>query len=366
MNIKFVDLPLQNKILKKEIMSTIENVVDAADFNMGKKLELFEKNFARFVGKKYSVGVNSGTDALLLSLMAYGIGPGDEVITAPNSYFSTAMVILNLGATPVFADINPKTYTIDPKKIEKVVTSKSKVIIPVHLYGKPADMSEILKIAKRFNLIVIEDACQAHGATYKGKTVPVSSCGAFSFFPGKNLGAFGDGGLVAIDDKNIYEKLLYLRNDGSKIKYQHDMLGVKSRLDTLQAAILDVKLSYLKKWNINRQKNAKLYSALLKHLPLKQIPSEIVEDHVFHLYVIETPKRDELQKFLLRRGIETLIHYPTPIHLQKPFRSLGYKKGDFPITEEKSQHILSLPMYPELTEKQIKYVASSISDFFKK
>ncbi len=366
MNIKFVDLPLQNKFLKKEIMSTIEEVVDEADFNMGKRLELFEKKFARFVGKKYSVGVNSGTDALLLSLKAYGIGRGDEVITAPNSYFSTAMVILNVGATPIFADINPQSYTIDPKKIEKVLTAKSKAIIPVHLYGQAADMSEIIKIAKKFNLVIIEDACQAQGTTYKGKPVPVSDCGAFSFFPGKNLGAYGDGGLVATDDRNIYEKLLYLRNDGSKIKYEHNMLGIKSRLDTFQAAILEVKLAYLKKWNTNRKKNAKLYSTLLKNLPLKQIPGESLAGHVFHLYVIETQKRNELQKFLLKRGIETLIHYPIPIHLQKPFRDLGYKEGDFPITEEKSHHILSLPMYPELTEKQIRYIASSIRDFFKK
>lgn len=365
MRIKFVDLPRQNKILKKQLMTSIEEVVDKADFSLGAELNKFETDFARFCGKKYAIGVNSGTDALMLSLMAYGIGQGGEVILPPNGYFSSAMVISNLGAKPVFVDINSKSYNIDVKKIEQAITPKTKAIIPVHLYGQPADMDKIMELAKKYNLIVIEDACQAHGSMYKNKMIPYGQTGAFSFYPGKNLGCFGDGGIVVTDNKKIAEKILYLRNDGSYKKYLHPMLGIKSRLDTLQAAILNVKLPYLKEWNDLRRKNATFYSSLLKKIPQIKTPEQNNDCyHVFHLYVIECKKRDELRKYLEKKGIETIIHYPIPIHLQKPYQNLGFKRNDFPITEEKSKKILSLPMFPELTKEEIKYICNSIKEFF--
>jgi len=365
MKIKFVDLPRQNSILKDKLMPVIEKVYSEADFTMGPKLNKFESEFAKFCNKKYAIGVNSGTDALMLSLMAYGINKGDEVIIPVNSYFSTAMVVSNLEAKPIFVDINPDFYTIDVKKIEKAITKKTKAIIPVHLYGQPAEMDKILQIAKKHKLTIIEDACQAHGAKYKDKLIPYGETGAFSFFPGKNLGAFGDGGVVVTDNRKIAKKILYLRNDGSYKKYLHPMFGIKSRLDTLQAAVLSFKLPYLNKWNNLRRNNARKYSDLLKLIPQIKIPKENYDSyHVFHLYVIESEKRDKLQQYLKDRGIETIIHYPVPIHLQKPYRLQGYKKGMFPVTEEKSRRILSLPMFPELTEREIEYVCKSISSFF--
>ena len=365
MDIKFVDLARQNKILKPKLMAAIEKVVEDADFTMGPRLNKFESEFAEFCNKKYAVGVNSGTDALLLSLMAYGIGRGNEVIVPPNSYFSTAMVVSNIGAKLIFVDIDPRFYTIDVEKIEQAITPKTKAIMPVHLYGQPADMDKIMKLAKKHNLIVIEDACQAHGAMYKNKIIPYGETGAFSFFPGKNLGAFGDAGMVVTDNKKIAEKILYLRNDGSYKKYLHPMFGIKSRLDTLQAAVLSVKLPNLKKWNSLRRKHALRYSELLKNIPAVKIPSQNKNAyHVFHIYIIESEKRDELQKYLSEKGIETIIHYPIPIHLQDPYRQLGFKAGDFPVTEDKSGKVLSLPMFPELKEKEIKYVCNSIKQFF--
>jgi dTDP-4-amino-4,6-dideoxygalactose transaminase len=364
MQVRFVDLPRQNKILKTQLIASIKEVVEKADFTMGPRLSKFELEFAQFCNKKYAVGVNSGTDALLLSLMAYGIGKGDEVIVPPNSYFSTAMVVSNIGAKLVFVDINPKYYTIDVEKIEKAITPKTKAIIPVHLYGQPADMDKIMEIAKKYNLVVIEDACQAHGAMYKKKMIPYGETGAFSFFPGKNLGCFGDGGIVVTDNKKIAEKILYLRNDGSYKKYLHPMFGIKSRLDTLQAVVLSVKLPNLKKWNSLRRKHALKYSDLLKNISGVKIPDQNENGyHVFHLYVIECDKRDELQKYLSEKGIETIIHYPIPIHLQVPYRKLGFKLGDFPITEKKSNKVLSLPMFPELKNEEIRYVCDSIKQF---
>jgi dTDP-4-amino-4,6-dideoxygalactose transaminase len=364
MKVKFVDLPRQNKILKAEFMATLRSVIDEADFNMGPRLQKFEKNFADFCGKKYAVGVNSGTDALLLSLLAYGIGRGDEVIIPANGYISLAMVISNIGAIPVFVDIESESYTMDVKKIEKAITKKTRAIVPVHMYGQPADMDTILKIAKKDNIIVIEDACQAHGAKYKNKTLPYSETGAFSFFPGKNLGSFGDGGAVVTDNKAIYEKILYLRNDGSREKYVHEMLGLKSRLDTLQAAILSVKLPHLEKWNEQRKNHARLYTEYLANIEGIQIPKQqTYADHVFHAYVIEYDDRDKLQQYLNEQGIETIIHYPTPIHLQKPYLEKGYKRGDFPVSEMKSKTILSLPMFPELQIEEINYICNTIKKF---
>jgi dTDP-4-amino-4,6-dideoxygalactose transaminase len=367
MKVNFVDLQRQNQALRDSIMPLIEKVILEADFNMGPRLEKFERDFAKFVGKKYAVGLNSGTDALLLSLIAYGIMPGDEVITAPNSYFSSAMVISKLGAVPKFVDINSDYFTIDVNKIEKAITKKTKAIIPVHIYGQPAEMDSILKLAKKYKLFVIEDACQAHGAKYKGKFVPIGETGAFSFYPGKNLGGFGDGGAVVTDSLSIANKLFHLRNDGAWKKYHHKMFGAKSRLDTIQAVILNHKLPNLNKWNNQRKKHAKTYYKFLSDVPQIKLPM-VMEgaDHVFHLFVIEAKKRNKLQKFLFEKGIDTVIHYPLPIHLQKPYRLAGYKKGDFPITEEKSGTIISLPMFPEITLEEISYVAETIREFYAK
>lgn len=367
MSIKFVDLPRQNKNLKNKILSVIGKIVESAYFIEGEPLRTFEKSFAKFCNKKYAIGLNSGTDALKLALIAYGIKEGDEVITVPNSYFSTAMVISEIGAKPVFVDIDSDTYTIDIKKIEKVISKKTKAIIPVHLYGQAANMDPILKLARKYRLVIIEDACQAHGAKYKDKIVPVSETGAFSFYPGKNLGCFGDGGALVTDNYEIAKKILYLRNDGSSKKNYHEIFGIKSRLDSLQAAILSLKLNYLSKWNLRRRNHAILYTKLLKKIIDVKIPIEAdYATHIYHIYAIEIDKkRDELRAYLKKNGIETGIHYPIPIHLQSPYRKLGFKEGDFPVAEMKAKRIVSLPMFPELTVDEIKYISKKIEDFFK-
>ncbi len=367
MSIKFVDLPRQNKNLKNKISSVIGKIVESAYFIEGEPLRTFEKSFAKFCNKKYAIGLNSGTDALKLALIAYSIKEGDEVITVPNSYFSTAMVISEIGAKPVFVDIDPDTYTIDTNKIEKAISKKTKAIIPVHLFGQAANMGPILKISRKYGLVIIEDACQAHGAKYNGKMVPVSETGAFSFYPGKNLGCFGDGGALVTDNYDIAKKILALRNDGSIKKNYHEVFGIKSRLDSLQAAILSLKLRYLSRWNLKRRNNAVLYTKLLKKITNIKVPLEAnYATHIFHIYAIEIDKRrDELRTYLKKNGIETGIHYPIPIHLQPPYRKLGFKVGDFPETEMKAKKILSLPMFPELTINEIRYISKKIEDFFK-
>lgn len=364
MNVKFVDLVKQNRELKKELLLAIEKTIDNAIFIGGKPVEDFEASFAKFCKKKYAVGVNSGTDALKLALLAYGIIPGDEVITVPNSYFATAMVISDIGAKPVFVDIFPVTHTMDYTKLESAITNKTRAIIPVHLFGQSANMDPILSIAKKHNLVVIEDACQAHGALYKGNIVPVSETGAFSFYPGKNLGCFGDGGIVVTDNPEVKEKLLYLRNDGSIEKYVHKMLGIKSRLDTIQAAILSVKISYLDEWNEKRREHARHYNKLLREVDGVVLPVEDAHNkHMYHIYAIEVEKRDDMRAFLSTQGIETNIHYPIPIHLQEAYKNEGYKESMYEVTEKKASHLLSLPMYPELTNEEIEYVCSKIKEF---
>ena len=367
MKIDFVDLKRQNKLYKKDLLKPIEKIVDNASFIMGTAVVEFEKQFAAFCDKKYCVGLNSGTDGLLLALLSYGISQGDEVITVPNSYFSTAMVISLIGAKPVFVDIDTKTYNIDVSRIEEKITKKTKAIIPVHLYGQSADMDPIVALAKKYNLIIIEDCCQAHGAKYKQQSLPYTETGAFSFYPGKNLGSFGDGGAVVTNNSKIKEKLEYLRNDGSKKKYEHKIFGYKSRLDTLQAAILSVKLQHLDDFVEKRRKAAHLYSKKLSEI--KQITTPYEADyayHAFHIYAVVCERRDELQKYLLQAQIQTVIHYPTPIHLQTPYRKIGFKEGDFPLTESFSKHVLSLPIFPEIKEEEIDYVCNKIREFYSK
>lgn len=367
MNIKLVDLVRQNQQIKSELLPIIEEVIDNAEFVLGKSLEKFERNFASYCGKKYAIGVNSGTDALRLALIAYGIGEGDEVITVSNGYFSTAMVISQIGARPVFVDVDPQSYLIDLNKLASVLTPKTKAIVPVHLYGQAAEMDTIIGFAHKHDLVVIEDACQAHGAEYKNQKVPYGETGAFSFYPGKNLGCFGDGGAIVSDNRKIIERIAYLRNDGAKNKYFHEMFGFKSRLDDLQSAVLNFKLKLLDSWNQKRRLHAKKYSQLLGNVKGIRIPNESKNrKHVFHLYVIQYGRRDLLREFLREKGVETGIHYPIPIHLQNAYKNYGFKKNQFPVTEKASSTILSLPMFPELTVDEIEFVAGQIKKFVHK
>ncbi|MBS3144273.1 DegT/DnrJ/EryC1/StrS family aminotransferase [Candidatus Woesearchaeota archaeon] len=364
MKVNFVDLQRQTKLLYPGLLKAITGVLERADFIQGKAVEEFEQAFARFCNKKYCVALNSGTDALEFALRAYGIQDG-EVITAPNSYFSSAMVISKVGATPIFVDVDAKSFNIDVTKLEQAITKKTKAIIPVHLCGQSADLDPIYALAKKHNLVVIEDACQSHGAGYKGKKVPVGETGAFSFYPGKNLGCFGDGGALVTDNEQIAQQVRLLRNDGSRVKYHHEVIGSKSRLDTLQAVILQEKLPHLAQWNEQRRKAAHLYNQLLKDVVTT--PTEMpYATHVYHLYMIQVDDRDGLQKYLADKGISTVIHYPIPIHLQPVYASLGHKEGSFPVTERLAKRILSLPMFPEITAEEIRYVADAVKEFVQK
>ncbi|OGD93686.1 hypothetical protein A2697_01720 [Candidatus Curtissbacteria bacterium RIFCSPHIGHO2_01_FULL_41_44] len=367
MNIPLVDLKANYLLHKKEIDFAIKSVIDRASFILGPELEQFEKNYARYCQTKYCIGVDSGSSALELGIRALGIGPGDDVITPVTSYIASSSAISFTGAKPVWVDIDPKTYNIDTNFIEAKITPRTKAIILVHLYGQPADMDEILAIAKKHKLFVIEDACQAHGATYKGKKVGTfGNFTAFSFYPSKNLGAFGDGGAATTNDNKLAKKISWMRNHGQKEKNNHVCLGWTRRLDTIQAAVLNVKLKYLEEANLKRAQATAKYTKLLSGLPL--VLPEIAPDrtHVFHLYVVQTEKRDELLVFLKKNGIDAAIHYPIPIHLQKAYENLGGKKGDFPRSEEVADKIISLPLFPEITDDQIKYIAKKVKEFFSK
>lgn len=364
MKVPFVDLTALSSDIKSEILRQIELVSQDASFILGKEVELFEEEFASFHQVKYGIGVNSGTDALYLSLLACGVQPGDEVITVANSFIATALAISRVGAKPVLVDIDSQTYNIDVDKIEEVITSKTKAIIPVHLYGKPVEMSTILDLASHYYLKVIEDACQAHGSFCDGKFVgSIGDVGCFSFYPGKNLGSYGDGGIVITNNEEIATSLKLLRNYGQKKKYYHSRLGFNSRLSTVQAAVLRVKLKYLVEWSKLRRAHAKFYKQLFADNVLITVSIDYdFLSHVYHLYVIRVKNRDSLQNYLTDKGITTGIHYPVPIHFQEAYRYLGYKVGDFPITERYADEILSLPMYPELTQEQVIYVADKVKE----
>lgn len=365
-NIPLVDLKAQYKTIKPKVNSAIKSVLDSTHFILGDEVSDFEKKFARFSDAKYAVGVASGLNALEIGMRAIGIGVGDEVITPANSFIASSSAISFTGATPVLVDCEESSFNIGPLKIEEKITKKTKAIMPVHLYGRPAEMNQILKIAQKYNLLVIEDACQAHGASYQGKRVgSFGDFGAFSFYPGKNLGAYGDGGILTTISKKLAGEVAQMRNYGQSQKYHHEYLAWNSRLDTIQAAILLIKLEHLDKWNKARRRIAQIYNGLLKNLPI--ITPEIPKDseHVFHLYVIRYKKRDQLAEFLGSKGISTGLHYPIPIHLQKAYANLGHKKGDFPVSEKLSQEILSLPMFPELKDLEVEFIASSIKKFLK-
>jgi dTDP-4-amino-4,6-dideoxygalactose transaminase len=363
--IPFVDLKVQYNSIKDEIDEAVQRVLDTTSFIMGKDLIKFEEEFALFCDVKHAIGVANGSDALILALKACGIGEGDEVITVPHTFIATTEAISNVGGKVVFVDIDPKTYTIDVPKIEEKITEKTKAIIPVHLYGQPADMDPIMELAKKYNLKVIEDAAQAHGAEYKGKKVgSIGDVGCFSFYPGKNLGAYGDAGIVVTNNERMAEKVRLLRNHGRITKkYEHEIEGYSSRLDNLQAAILRVKLRHLNKWNDSRRNNANRYNELLSNIGGTITPYEAdYAKHVYHLYVIRTEERDKLREELKSKGIATGIHYPIPLHLQPAYNYLGYREGDFPVTEECSQKILSLPMFAELTDEQIEEIVKIIKN----
>ncbi len=369
MKVPFVDLAAQHASLKSEIDEAVGCVMTKCDFILGEETAKFEEEFAEYLGVKKCVGVASGTDALELALRATGVGAGDEVILPANSFIATALAVARAGGRPVLADVLPDTYSISPEDVERRITSRTKAMIPVHLYGQPADMDAIMAIARRHGLIVIEDACQAHGAVWKGsKCGSIGAASAFSFYPSKNLGACGDGGVVATSDESVAEQIRLLRNYGQRVKYEHVIKGGNSRLDTLQAAVLRVKLAYLDKWNRARSVHAEHYTRRLGHLskvvtPVVRYGGEF--SHVFHLYVIRAERRDELLNFLLSAGIGCGIHYPRPIHMQPAFLDLGYREGDFPVAEQAAREILSLPMFPEMSDEQIEAVCESIERFYK-
>jgi dTDP-4-amino-4,6-dideoxygalactose transaminase len=364
LQVPFVDLAAQYCTISAEINEAVSKVIRETDFILGREVHLFEEEFASFCQANCAIGVDSGTSALELALRAYEIGPGDEVITAANSFIASALAISHAGATPVLVDVNADTYTIDVGAIEKAITPRTKAIIPVHLYGHPADMDPILQLAQRHGLIVIEDACQAHGARYKGKRAgSLGHAAAFSFYPGKNLGAYGDGGMVVTNDYTVAKRLEMLRNYGQREKYQHMFRGYNRRLDTLQAAVLRVKLKHLDEWNDARRQHAKSYRRLLEQSGIVAPHVVANSESVWHLYVIRVDQRDALKEHLASRGISVGIHYPIPIHLQPAYRDLSYRQGDFPVTEEYARRILSLPMYAELTPESVSRVAEAASEF---
>jgi dTDP-4-amino-4,6-dideoxygalactose transaminase len=369
MKVPLLDLKLQYQSIKPEIDRAVSAVIENQMFILGSEVEHLEKEIAAYSHCTYGIGVTSGTDALLLALMALEIKPGDEIITTPYTFFATAGVIHRLGARPVFVDILPDTYNINPELIEKAVTPKTKAVIPVHLYGQCADMDAILKIAKKFNLAVIEDAAQAIGAEYKGKRAgSMGTIGCFSFFPSKNLGAFGDGGMVVTNNAELAEKMTLLRVHGMKPKYYHPMVGGNFRLDALQAAVLRVKLKYLDEWTKKRQENATVYSDYFTKSGLAKthvkIPAVKENRHIFNQYIISVKNRDSLLNHLKSSDIGCEVYYPVPLHLQKCFSYLNYKKGDFPISEEAADHTLALPVFPELIKAQLDFVAETISSCF--
>jgi dTDP-4-amino-4,6-dideoxygalactose transaminase len=365
MKVQFVDLMREYTEISEEINQAIKRTLNSGSFILGDEVKKFEEEFSSYIGVKHGVGVNSGSDALFLTLKALGINKGDEVITVSHTFIATADAITRNKAIPVFVDVNPETYCIDTEKIEKKITKRTKAILPVHIYGHPADMDPILEIAQTHNLYVIEDACQAHGAEYKGrKAGSIGDAGCFSFYPIKNLGAYGDGGITVTNNEELATKLRMLRNHGQQQKYHHDLIGINSRLDEIQAAVLRVKLKHLDKWNSKRRENAKLYNELLADTEIIT-PKEKNAKHVYHLYVIRCKNRDKLQQHLSKNEIQTLVHYPIPVHKQKAYSNLS-SSYNLPTTEKICKEILSLPMFPQLTKREIETVTTTIINFQKK
>lgn len=358
--IPILDLKEQYLSLEKEMDAAIKKAVMGGQYILGPNVKALEEEIAQYIGTKFALGLNSGTDALHLALRALRIGPGDEVITTPFTFVATTEAIGMVGATPVFVDIDPQTFNIDVARIEAKITARTKAIIPVHLYGQPADMDPIMELAKKYNLKVIEDCAQSMGSAYKGKkTGSIGDVGCFSFFPSKNLGCYGDGGMVTTSDPEIADRVKMLRAHGGKIKYHHSELGLNSRLDEVQAAVLRVKLPHLDNWNQNRRKVAYRYNDLLKGVV--ETPTELSDTYcVYHQYTIKVRNRDDVQKKLQELGVQSMIYYPVPLHLQEVHSELGYKKGAMPKAENCAAEVLSLPMYPELAEEKIQQVVEAV------
>jgi dTDP-4-amino-4,6-dideoxygalactose transaminase len=364
MNIPFVDLKAQYRTIEEDVNAAIYNVLQRADFVLGHEVVKFEEEFADYCQTAYAIGVDSGYSALELILRAYEIGPGDEVITAANTFVATALAVSNCGARPVLVDVDPHTYNLDPDKLEAALTPATRAIMPVHLYGQPAEMDSIQEIARRHDLFVIEDSAQGHGAYYKGRrTGCLGDAAGFSFYPGKNLGAYGDGGAVVTNDPVVAERIRLLRNLGQRAKYDHQIKGFNRRLDTLQAAVLRTKLPHLDSWNSARRRVAAEYDRLLANFPVITPRTLSKAQHTYHLYVIRVRDRDGLQNHLKQAGVATGIHYPVPIHLQVAYRDLGYKRGDFPITETLADEILSLPMYAELSFESVNAIVEIMAEY---
>ena len=365
MNIPLLDLKAQYATIKAEIDAAITEVLESQHFILGPKVDQCERAIAAYSGCAHAIGVSSGSDALLACLMAENVGPGDEVITTPYTFFATVGVIARLGAVPVFVDIDPATYNLDPSQIPAKITAKTRAIIPVHLYGQMADMQAVMRVANEQGLVVIEDAAQAIGAEHKGhRAGSIGHYGCFSFFPSKNLGAAGDGGMVVTNDAQRAEKLRVLRVHGSKPKYHHKIVGGNFRLDAVQAAIVFAKMPHLDEWSAARQRNAKRYDSLFAEagLPIG-LPAVMTERHVFNQYVIRVPRRNELQAYLQKRGVGTEVYYPVPMHLQECFAHLGYTAGAFPESERAARETLAVPIYPELSDSQARFVVDCIGEF---
>jgi dTDP-4-amino-4,6-dideoxygalactose transaminase len=367
MKVNLLDLNAQYKTIEEEVNKAIKEVLESSTFIMGPNVKKFEEEIADFTGVNYGIAVGNGTDALMIALRALGIGQGDEVITTPFTFFASAETTSVLGATPVFADILPDTLCIDPESIEKCITDKTKAIIPVHIFGQMCDMDRIMDIAKKYNLYVIEDACQAIGAEYKGKRAgSIGHMGTYSFFPTKNLGAYGDAGMIVTNDEELAKTAKLLRAHGSHVKYHHSVIGHNSRLDEIQAAILRVKFKYIENWNNERKSKANIYNDLLKGLDVIT-PVELPENkHVYHMYVVQSYKRDEIINYLKENGVSTGIYYPVPVHLQEVYKSLDYKLGDLPVSEDACNKTFALPLYPEISEEQQRYVVDQVKNFFNK
>ena len=388
MQVPLLDLKPQYKSLKKELDEAVIRIAESQYFILGPEVEKMEKNLCEYLQCEYSVGISSGTDALLVALMAIDIHPGDEVIVPSYSFFATAGVVARLNAKPVFTDVDPVTFNIDPKDFEKKITPNTKAVIPVHLYGQSCDMDSVVKISSKHKIKVIEDAAQAIGVQYKdGKFVgTIGDIGCFSFFPSKNLGCFGDGGLVTTNNKELAHKLKILRVHGGEAKYYHKIIGGNFRLDALQAAVINVKLPHLDLWSEARRRNAKLYNKFFINFGLSEaagkikfneknkvlLPEAVYENsgvrnyHIYNQYIIRVESRNELKEFLTQNNIGNEIYYPVPFHLQECFKYLSYKKGDFPVAEDLSDTTLALPVYPELSEQQIEYVVHKINEFIKR
>jgi len=368
MNVPFLDLKVQYRQIENDVLPMMTQAMQNGAFIGGPQVTGFEEEFATFCDSRYCVGVASGTDAIRFALMAAGAGPGDEVITVPNTFIATTEAISQTGARPIFVDVDPVTCNMDPTAIEDAITPRTKAIVPVHLYGQPADMDPILDIAARRGLAVIEDACQAHGALYQGKKAgSIGFAGCFSFYPGKNLGAFGEGGAVVTQDEPTAQAIRMIRDHGQSQKYIHEIEGYNGRLDAIQAGVLRIKLKRLADWNASRRQNAAYYDQRLAGVPGIQLPVEAAYARsVYHLYVIHAERRDELQRFLADRGVATGLHYPKPLHLQNAYAHMGLTVGAFPVAESSAARLLSLPMFAELTREQMDYVVEQIKAFFEK